>query len=149
MDLLLCNPESNPVEFVFGEVKSSCKNAVEGMPAGHDKSCFVDLFNSFNKYRQKDLQFDLTAAKDRISTMEPAMRERVRAALKPYAPIAVRYAGFIVIDQSTKDDSEIRLLETRKNKKTFEVDLLCIESLRDVSRETYDGLKAMRDACSE
>jgi len=52
MDLVLCNPEANPVEFVFGEVKSSCKQTT---PANHDKSCFADLFTSFNGYLSADL----------------------------------------------------------------------------------------------
>src|ERR1035437_4057751 len=84
MDLLLCNPQVEPVEFVFGEVKSSTKCAADGMPPGHDASCFVDLFNSFNKYDNTDASFDLTAAKDRLSLMDASIRDRIIAALMPY-----------------------------------------------------------------
>jgi hypothetical protein len=149
MDLLLCNPQVEPVEFVFGEVKSSTKCAADGMPPGHDASCFVDLFNSFNKYDNTDASFDLTAAKDRLSLMDASIRDRIIAALMPYAPRQIRYAGLVVIDVSTKDDSEIQLLETRKNKKYFDVELLCIETLRQVAHDTYARLTSMRDACSE
>jgi hypothetical protein len=149
MDLLLCDPSAEPVEFVFGEVKSSCKSAQEGMPPGHDKSCFVDLFNSFNKYDQGDVNFDLAAARDRLSLLPGPMRDRVHAALLPYADRRVRYAGFVIIDVGTKDDSEIHLLESRTNRKPFDIELLCVETLRDVVHDTYDRLTAMRDSCSE
>jgi hypothetical protein len=60
MDLLFCDPATDPVTFLFAEVKSSCKSAADGLPAGHDKSCFADLFATFKKYDDADLGFDLT-----------------------------------------------------------------------------------------
>lgn len=143
MDLVLCNPETDPVQLVFAEVKSSPKADV---PAGHDKSCFSDLFNSFNKYMEADLQFDLTAARDRIEALPAAQRDRIKKALLPYGSRDLRYAGFIVIDSGTFDQSESEILATRNNAKTFEVDLLCVESLQDVSHETYAHLDKQYEA---
>jgi len=138
MDLVLCRPAANPVEFVFAEVKSSCKDTI---PANHDKSCFADLFTSFNGYLSADLEFDLTSARDQVEALPSEYRSKVRRALLPYGSRVLTYAGFVVIDSSTFDPLESRILATRKNKKEFDVDLLCIETLRDVSHTTYSILE--------
>lgn len=143
MDLVLCRTETDPVQFVFSEVKSSCK---ENIPAGHDKSCFVDLFRSFNEYKEADLRFDMTAARDRIEALSPDQRDKVKKALLPYGDRELRYAGFIVIDSSTFDQAESELLAKRTNAKEFDVDLLCIETLKDVSHETYARLDRQLEA---
>jgi len=143
MDLVLCRPETNPVQFVFGEVKSSCKKEA---PAGHDKSCFVDLFRSFNEYNEADLQFDLTAARDRIEALPPDQKEKVKKALLPYGDRELRYAGFIVIDSNTFDQAEAEILAKRTNTKEFDVDLLCIETLQSISHDTYDRLDKQFEA---
>jgi hypothetical protein len=148
MDLLLYRPKSDPVEFILGEVKSSPKTDADGLPAGHDKSCFADLFNSFNEYGEDDLSFDLSAAKDNIEALDTVEKDRVKAALKPYATRIVSYAGFVIIDHSTKAEEEITLLATRKNKKTFDVDLLCLEGFPVVADAVYKKLEAIRNACS-
>jgi hypothetical protein len=83
MDLLLCNPKATPVEFVFGEVKSSSKSPSDGLPAGHDASIYKKLFESFNKYEKGDLEFDLTAARDNVEALPAADTERVKDALLP------------------------------------------------------------------
>lgn len=148
MDLMLYRPKTDPVEFVLGEVKSSPKTEADGLPAGHDKSCFADLFTSFNEYGEDDLSFDLTAAKDNIEALDASERERVKAALKPYAARLVSYAGFVIIDHSTKSPEEVSLLATRKNKKTFDVDLICLEGFPVVADSVYKKLEAIRNACS-
>ncbi|MFN8007524.1 MAG: Hachiman antiphage defense system protein HamA [Terriglobia bacterium] len=148
MDILFCNPCVDPVEFILCEVKSSMKCAAEGLPPGHDKSCFADLFRSFNKYQEKDLEFDLAAAKDRIEVLPTSQRNKILSSLEPYAERSLKYAGFIVIDSGTKDDSEINILGTRKNDKKFDVDLVSVESLRNVAERSYQILKEIRDKCT-
>jgi hypothetical protein len=130
MDLVLCNLKKIPLEFVFAEVKSSPKSADEGLPAGHDKSCFPSLFESFNKYDSVDLEFDLTAARDNLAIMDPGEAKRIHDALLPYGSRTIKYAGFVVIDSATHSEEEAALLATRKNSTEFEVDLICIESLK-------------------
>lgn len=148
MDLVMYRPGSNPVEFIFGEVKSSPKTAADGLPAKHNQSCFADIFRSFNKYGEDDLRFDLTAAKDNITVLDPSERDAVRKALKPYAERVVTYAGFAIIDQSTKCDDEVSLLATRKNRKPFNIDLICIEGFPTVADAVYKKLEVLRNACS-
>jgi hypothetical protein len=141
MDLVLCKPLSTPLEFIFGEVKSSCKAASDGLPAGHDKSCYAALFDSFNKYEEADLEFDLTAARDNLERLGETEAERVREALLPYGARAVSYAGFVVIDSSTHSAEESRVLATRENKKEFDVELICIESLKGTIDAAYTQLR--------
>ena len=140
MDLLLCNPKVQPIEFILGEVKSSTKSAADGMPPGHHKSCFASLFDSFKKYESGDLTFDLTAARDRLDSLPKEEADRIHAALLPYAERTVKYAGFVVIDTSTRDDAETRVLATRKSVKEFDVELICIESLKTTVDGTYARL---------
>lgn len=140
MDVLLYEPASDPVEFVFAEVKSSMKTAAGGLPAGHDKSCFADLFTSFNAYKDKDLKFDLGAIQDRMTDIPPEDRRRIEEALLPYRERRIRYAGFCVIDSSTHNDDEVAILGTRKNDKSFNVDLLCVAELPDVATSAYEIL---------
>ena len=51
-----------------------------------------------------------------------------------------------MIDASTVDLSEVKVLATRKNSKTFDVDLLGVETLRDVSHLTYSILDKQKEA---
>jgi len=139
MDLVLYRPNTDPVEFIFGEVKSSCKTDV---PAKHHQSCFSDLFTSFNGYLAADLEFDLTAARDRVEELPPL----VKNALLPYGERVISYAGFVVIDAATFDPTEVKVLATRKNAKTFDVDLLGVETLKDVSHLTYSILDKQKEA---
>ena len=144
MDLLLYKPGTNPVEFVFAEVKSSPKTLAEGLPSGHDNSCFPALFDSFNQYDENDLSFDLNAAKDRLEVLDASERTVVREALKPYAERVISYAGFVIIDYSTKCDDETSILATRKNNKQFDVDLICIQSFPIVADSVYSQLEAAK-----
>jgi hypothetical protein len=148
MDLLLFDPDSDPVEFVVGEVKSSPKTEADGMPANHHKGCFGDLFRSMNKYHESDLTFDLAAAKDRIDQLPQVLRERVKSALEPYGLREVLYAGFVIIDATTAADGETSVLATRESKKAFEVDLLRVQSFPAVVEDTYGCLKEILDKCS-
>lgn len=149
MDLLLYKPESNPIEFVFGEVKSSHKTAASGFPAGHDKSCYADIFNSLREYTEADVNFDLTTLKDNLDRFEPvAERERLREALKPYGAKKISYTGFAIIDSSTRHDDEVSVLAKRKSEKNFDVDLLCVEGFPDVAAKAYNTLAEIRGKCS-
>jgi hypothetical protein len=144
MDLLFYRPGNDPAEFVFAEVKSSMKTAEEGLPAGHDKSCFPNLFDSFNKYKEKDLEFDLAAIEERLNKIAEPDREILRQSLLPHRPRNIQYAGFCVIDQSTHDPDESSLLATRKNNRVFDVDLLCVAELPHVVTATYGLLEAVK-----
>jgi hypothetical protein len=141
MDLVLYDPASDPVEFVFGEVKSSPKSGP--VPASHDKGCFASLFASFNAYGEDDREFDLAVIEDRLSNLPAGDASRVRDALQPDAYPKVRYVAICLIDIATHDDNEAQVLGTRKNAKTFEADLLCVAELGTVAEETYASLKAM------
>jgi hypothetical protein len=145
MDLLLCNPKADPVEFIFGEVKSSCKSPDDGLPARHDTSSFKKLFESFNKYDQSDLEFDLTAARDNVGVLPPEELQRVKDALLPYGARTIKYAGFVVIDSATRDDAETDILATRRSSTEFDVELICIESLKEAVDATYSKLKQAKN----
>jgi Cap4 SAVED domain len=140
MDVLFYRPGTDPVEFVFSEVKSSMKTADEGLPAGHDATCFANLFTSFNKYKEGDLEFDLDRIKERLSELPSSDREAIKQSLLPHRRRHVQYAGFCVIDSSTQDEQESALLATRRNAKTFDVELLCVAELPEVVGETYKML---------
>ena len=140
MDLVMYDPTSSPIRFVFGEVKCSPKSAHDGMPAKHDGSCFADIFKSMNNYTETDLRFDLTAARDNIHNIPKEDQEKVRAALMPYSGAVFGFAGFVVIDTSTYSLGEAQVLRTRKNTKEFEIDLVCLESFSIVAEKVYDSL---------
>jgi hypothetical protein len=140
MDVLLYQPGTDPIEFVLAEVKSSTKTAADGLPARHDVSCFSSLFQSLNSYDARDLDFDLARVRERLGELPPADQETIKRSLLPHRSRSIRYAGFCVIDSSTHDAGESELLATRKNSKTFDVDLLCVAELPDVMRSTYDRL---------
>jgi hypothetical protein len=142
MDLVLYDPAADPINFVFGEVKCSPKCAADGLPAGHDGSCFADVFNSMNKYSESDKQFDLTAARDHLASVPEGDRERLRSALKPYSDSTVRYAAFAVIDTSTYSQDEAQVLRNRANAKPFEVDLICLEAFVPVADAVFSTLAA-------
>lgn len=145
MDLVLYDPAGEgPVEFVMGEVKSSTKAPPDDCPPGHDTTCFASLFASFNKYKDADLEFDLSVVEDRLADVPPDDATRIRASLEPYVPTRVRYAGFCVIDLATYDDGEAQVLGSRRNKKQFNVDLLCVAELSDVAAQTYQTLEQLR-----
>jgi len=144
MDLLFYKPNTNPVEFYFGEVKSSPKDQDDGLPPQHDKSCFASLFNSLRDYSDSDLQFDLTSVKDNLDGLPEDEREMLRKALMPYGNRKVNYIGFVVIDCSTKDDNEIPILGTRKNEKDFNVDLICIEGYKEIAKKTFEKIENIK-----
>ena len=125
----------------FCEVKSSPKDSNEGLPPGHDKSCYADIFNSLREYEDDDKKFDLTAIKDNLYIIDPAERELVRASLKPYANKKVGYIGIAIIDHSTYDVNEVPILASRKANKDFNIELLCVESYKEVSSEAYKILE--------
>ena len=141
MDLLFFDPTQEPPMFILGEVKSSMKSS---LPANHNRSCYPSLFNSLRAYSSDDLEYDLTAARDNIDELPEHEREAARAALLPYANRQILYAGFVVIDARTQEDSETAMLATRTSLKSFDIDLLCVEDLATVSDSTYTILDQMR-----
>ena len=145
INLLMYRPNSRPVEFVLGEVKSSHKSADEGLPSNHHTSCFADLFNSAREYAEDDYEFDLAAAKDRLHNLKEPDRTDVREALKPSGSRVVGFAGLVVIDHGTKNDKETPVLATRKSKRTFNVELLCVEKINETTNSMFSFLKKMRD----
>lgn len=145
MDVVLYDPQPDPVELVFLEVKSSFKSAGQG-PAEHDKSIYASLFSSLNKYAKGDLQYDLSAARDRLADVVDEDRDRVASALKVYGGPTVRFGGVCSIDIETFDADETSVLATRKNEKSFDVDLLCVAEFAQVIDATFAKLQAMRDA---
>lgn len=144
MDLLFYRPGKNPAEFVFAEVKSSPKHGDDGLPARHDKSCFPSLFASFNAYKDKDRDFDLALIRERIKTIDVADAEAIRLALRPHSSIDLQYAGFCVIDRSTRNEDEASLLGTRENEKDFDIELLCVAEVGAVAEATFGILEGMR-----
>jgi hypothetical protein len=148
MDLVLYKIDNNSVEFVFGEVKSSPKVASNGCPVGHDKSCYADIFNSLNGYSDEDLQFDLSAVRDQLDKLPEGDRVLIRKALMPYANPKITYAGFAIIDSSTRHDDEMRVLCTRKNKKAFDIDVICVERYPDVASGVFKTLEELKKLCS-
>lgn len=141
MDLVLYDPTTEPVEFVFGEVKTSPKCEA---PAKHDTGCYADLFRSFGGYAAEDREFDLATVNDRLNHMDAADAARVRAALRLGEDVIVRYAGFCVIDAVTRDDGEAQILGTRSNAKVFDVDVVSVQELAEVTAETYASLDRLR-----
>jgi hypothetical protein len=144
MDVLMYAPGTDPVEFVFAEVKSSMKTATDGMPAGHDNVCFAKLFESFNAYKDADLDFDIALIKERMAELSDEDAALISEALKPHRNRLIRYAGFCVIDTTTYAEDEAALLGTRKNDKTFDVDLLCVADLPEVVQQVYGQLERLR-----
>lgn len=140
MDLVMYDPRL-PIKLAFGEVKGSSKSKDDGLPAGHDKSCYASVFDSLREYSATDLKFDLAAARERLAQLPSGDAERVRAALKPYSGAAIRYIAFTIIDSSTYCDEEAKILQTRKSKKEFEVDLICLEHYREIAGNVYGKLK--------
>jgi hypothetical protein len=140
MDLLFYRPGKDPAEFVFAEVKSSMKTAADGLPPGHDKSCFGNLFVSLNKYAERDLEFDLALIRERMDEIEASDSEAIRRALLPHTSRIVHYAAFCVIDSGTRDDGEAAVLGRRKSEKDFEVDILCVAELPEVVESTFGKL---------
>lgn len=147
MDLLLYDPNSNPIDFYLGEVKSSPKSLDEKDPPEHHKSCYASLFNSLNSYETEDMEFDLGTVKDRLKDLDPTEKERVKKALRPYTSKSINYAGFVLIDLETKVSSEIRVLSERKNDKELDVDLICIEDYSEVAHNVYQKVKEVHDQC--
>lgn len=141
MDLLFFRPGKDPAEFVFAEVKSSMKTADDGLPPGHDKSCFANLFKSLGKYAERDLEFDLALIGERVDDIEAFDAAAIHNALLPHTERNVQYAAFCVIDSETREDSETSVLGRRKSEKEFDVDLLCVAELPDVVDSTFDKLK--------
>lgn len=137
MDVLFYRPGRDPAEFVLAEVKSSMKSADDGLPSGHDRSCFASLFTSFNRYKARDLEFDLAAIEERLPLISEPDREVMRRALLPHRTRNIHYAGMCVIDTSTHDEKESVMLGTRKNDRSFDVDILCVAELSDVVEKTF------------
>lgn len=144
MDVLFYRPGSDPAEFVFTEVKSSMKTADDGLPAGHDRVCFAKLFASLNRYGDDDVRFDLAAIRDRLDQIPEPDRDRIRTALLPHRPKNIRYAGMCVIDGGTHDEAESSVLGTRKNRRVFDVDVICVTELPAVVDATYQLLDSVR-----
>lgn len=140
MDLLCYEESSDPVNFIFCEVKSSNKHSSEGMPAGHDKSCYKAIFDSLRTYNEGDQAFDLTTLKDRLEIFDEAERNRVKNSLLPYASRNVGYIGIAIIDQSTYCEHEVPILATRKSDKSFDVEVLCVEQYKETSSQVYSIL---------
>jgi hypothetical protein len=145
MDVVMYDPAKDPVELVFLEVKSSFKDATHD-PPGHDQSIYKDLFDSFNKYAKGDLRYDLTAARDRLGRLPDTDCQKVAAVLSQYGGPTIRHAGVCCIDVETFRGDEAALLATRKNKKTFDVELLCVAEFAQVIDATFAKLEALRDA---
>jgi hypothetical protein len=141
MDLLFFRPGRDPAEFVFAEVKSSMKTSEDGLPPGHDKSCFANLFKSLNEYGERDLEFDLALIRERMDDLDPGDAAANRRALLPHTTRDVHYAAFCVIDSGTRDHAEARVLGQRQSEKEFDVDLLCVAELPDVVDSTFEKLK--------
>ena len=148
MDLVMYDPQTEPVEFTFCEVKSSCKHANDGLPPRHDTSCYADIFNSLNKYGDSDLDFDLTAARDHVDRIAEPERAKVRAALLPYGARIVKYLAFAIIDTTTLDQSEVAILGSRKNKKTFDVEVVSLADMKATAENVYELLNRIRQQCS-
>ena len=142
MDLVFFDPSRTVPTIILGEVKSSMKS---GIPARHDKSCYPSLFDSLREYSIVDLEYDLTAARDSVEQLPLNEQEKVKKALLPYAEREIVYAGFSVIDTDTRRDSETSMLAKRKSSKTFDIDLVCVDDLSDVSESTYKILDAMHN----
>ena len=142
MDLLFFDPNQDRPTFILGEVKSSMKSEI---PANHQRSCFPSLFDSLRDYSDDDLEYDLTAARDNVDALAENERQTVRKALLPYAERNIYYAGFSVIDAETRTDNETSMLATRASPKTFDIDLVCVENISEVSECTYAILERMRD----
>ena len=142
MDLLFFDPNQDRPTFILGEVKSSMKSEI---PANHQRSCFSSLFDSLRDYSDDDLEYDLTAARDNVDALAENERQTVRKALLPYAERNIYYAGFSVIDAETRTDNETSMLATRASPKTFDIDLVCVEDISEVSECTYAILERMRD----
>lgn len=142
MDLLFYRPGCDPAEFVLAEVKSSLKSAADGLPASHDTSCFKSVFDSFNKYKQSDLEFDLAAVEEKLDSIPEPDRSRLRNALLPFGAPNIKYAAFCVIDSETHNKNESEVLGTRKNEREFEVDVVCVAELGAVARAAFDLIDA-------
>jgi DNA-directed RNA polymerase subunit K/omega len=147
IDVLMYVPGTNPLEFIFLEVKSSLKTCSNGDLAKHHRGCFRDLMESVKLYSDVDRDFDLDAAEANLSTLPDTDREVVRLALMPYRPRKITYAGFVVIDDSTINDKEVHYLVETPHTKMFNVDLLSVESLPNVVSNTWAPLDALRRAC--
>jgi hypothetical protein len=152
MDLLLYDPATNPIEIILGEAKCSDKVRNGSEAPGHNLSCYASLFRSLKDYTEDDLEFDLAVIKDRLSQLPPEDGNRLRAALLPYSNPIIKYAGFVIIDDSTVEDAESKMLGTRASSKAFEVDMISVEGYIDVSQGVFDRLQdvlaALRRACS-
>lgn len=142
MDLLFYRPGADPAQFVLAEVKSSLKSAADGLPASHDKSCFKDVFDSFNKYKQTDLEFDLAAVEEKLGAIPEPDRTNLKSALLPFSAPDIHFAAFCVIDAGTHDEKESALLGTRKNGRHFDVDLVCVAELGAVAAATFELIDA-------
>lgn len=142
MDLLFYRPGCDPAEFVLAEVKSSLKSVEDGLPSSHDKSCFKSVFDSFNKYKQSDLEFDLAAVEEKLGQIPEPDRERLKTALLPFGVPNIKFAAFCVIDAATHSEGESIVLGTRENDREFEVDVVCVAELGAVARATFDLVDA-------
>lgn len=148
MDLVLCDPSTDPITFILGEVKTSMKAHQPGTPPGHDASCFNEIFRSLSGYTNDDLEFDLTAARDALKHLDKVDGEKIRLALMPYTERKVRYAAFAIIDRATFLEDEAKVLATRANDKSFEVDVVAVDDLRVVATTAFDRLNQLLKKCS-
>lgn len=145
MDLICFIPGTNPLEFVFCEVKSSNKHKSDGFPAKHDTSCYAAIFDSLRDYESEDIKFDLTAIKDNLDKIPEANREEIRESLIPYGNKKVTFKGVAVIDLSTIHADECNVLSTRRCNKDFDIEVVCIEDYKEVALEVYQKLETIKN----
>jgi len=149
MDLVLYNPKSDPVELFFCEVKCSMKSSPKDNPIEHNKSIYADVFNSMNHYEKEDFDFDFAAAKDHIDKLPKEDQIKLKNAFLPYSGKNIlKFLGFVVIDSTTYNPEEVSILATRKNKKEFDIDVICLDELPHVVKSVYSKLVALREQCT-
>ncbi|MFA4824391.1 MAG: Hachiman antiphage defense system protein HamA [Methanoregula sp.] len=149
MDLVLYNPKSDPVELFFCEVKCSMKSSPDLNPVKHDESIYPDMFNSMNAYEKEDFDFDFAAAKDHIDKLPLDEQQKLKDAFLPYSDKKIiKFLGFAVIDSSTYNSEEVSVLATRKNKKEFDIDVICLDELPHIVQSVYSKLVTLRDQCT-
>lgn len=148
MDLLLYEPGTTPPVLVLGEVKISTKSGATPGEKGHDTTLYPNLFNSLREYSDRDLSFDLAAARDNLPTVPEADRDRIRQALLPYSERDTRFAAFLVIDVRTWNEPDAQVLQTRESNKEFTADVICFQELGGVISGVFTSLERLRDLCT-
>jgi hypothetical protein len=149
MDVLMYVPDTNPLKFVFIEVKSSQRICLTKKRAYHNSGCYKDLFDTLEGHSENDKEFDLDAVESNIDKIRESDRDIIRDTLVPYGPKIVTYAGFCVIDASTKDDGELQFLALQPHSKDIDVDVIAIDNLPKLTGDTWARLDRIRRAYLE